>query len=44
MIITVKNGRKILHVVSNEEDLAMKGLLAMSNDKNNESDDEEVGF
>jgi|TARA_B110000285_G_C14918514_1_gene511404 hypothetical protein len=40
----VKNGRKILHVVSNEEDLAMKGLLAMSNDKNNESDDEEVGF
>lgn len=35
---------KQVHVVSNEEDLAMEGLLAMSNDKNNESDDEEVGF
>ena len=35
---------KQVHVVSNEEDLAMEGLLAMSNDKNNEADDDEVGF
>jgi|TARA_B110000967_G_C18836445_1_gene536999 hypothetical protein len=40
----VKEVHTLYNFASKEEDLAMEGLVAMSNDKTNESDDEEVGF